>query len=164
MDVRWTDGTGLEHLWLQEGRAESLLIGPSYALRYVIEWCREWRVRRMLVEVLGGNRLELVGNGYGTWEGRPELEGCVDVDLSATPFTNTLPIRRLQLPVRETRDLRTVYVEAPGLAVFVDPQRYTRIGPRVYRYESLDSDFQRNLTVDGHGLVLDYPDMFRRLL
>lgn len=164
MVVRWTDGIGLEHLWLEEGRAESLLIGRDFGLRYVLEWCPEWRVRRLLVDVLGGRTVELLSDGYGTWEGRTELEGCVDVDLSATPFTNTLPIRRLRLSVRETRDLRTVYVRAPDLSVSVDPQRYTRLAPRTYRYESLDSDFCRELTVDSHGLVVDFPDMFRRVL
>ncbi|MFV2144347.1 putative glycolipid-binding domain-containing protein [Isoptericola sp. G70] len=29
-------------------------------------------------------------------------------------------------------------------------------------YESRDSDFRREITVDGDGLVVDYPGLFER--
>jgi hypothetical protein len=53
----------------------------------------------------------------------------------------------------------------PELTVTTDRQRYTCIEPnRRYRYESLDSDFTRDIEVDGHGLVVTYPDLFRRVM
>jgi hypothetical protein len=46
-----------------------------------------------------------------------------------------------------------------------DRQRYTCLEPlRAYRYESLDSDFVREIQVDQNGLVVTYPGLFRRLL
>ena len=43
--------------------------------------------------------------------------GCIDVDIRATPFTNTLPIRRLALQPGESRDLRMAFIDVPGLDV-----------------------------------------------
>ena len=44
-------------------------------------------------------------------------------------------------------------------------QRYTKLDPagRRYRYESVDSDFTRDIEVDEHALVVTYPGLFRRL-
>jgi len=48
--------------------------------------------------------------------------------------------------------------------VTIDPQRYTCLEPmRRYRYESLDSDFTREIEVDLDGLVVVYPGLFRRI-
>ena len=41
-------------------------------------------------------------------------------------------------------------------------QRYTRLGDRLWRYEGLFRDFVADLAVDDMGLVLDYPQLFRR--
>jgi len=82
-----------------------------------------------------------------------------------TPFTNTLPIRRLDLAEGQTADIRVVYVLLPELTITIDPQRYTclRRGGR-YRYESLDSDFVREIDIDTDGLVVTYPGLFRRVV
>jgi hypothetical protein len=53
----------------------------------------------------------------------------------------------------------------PSLNVTADPQRYTCLEPmRRYRFESLDSDFVREIEVDKNGLVVLYPGLFRRVL
>jgi len=89
----------------------------------------------------------------------------IDIDLSATPFTNTLPIRRLKLKAGQSAEIVTVYILVPALTITTDPQRYTCIEPlKRYRYESRDSDFRRDIEVDGRGLVVTYPGLFRRLL
>jgi uncharacterized protein len=58
-----------------------------------------------------------------------------------------------------------VYVRLPDFTVTIDPQRYTCLkrGWR-YRYESLDSDFTRDIDIDADGLVVTYPGLFRRVL
>ena len=94
----------------------------------------------------------------------PKLRGAIDVDISATPFTNTLPIRRLSMRLGQSEEILAVYVQVPSLAVSTDRQRYTCLeaGKR-YRYESVDSDFTRDIEVDEHGLVVNYPGLFRRV-
>jgi hypothetical protein len=89
------------------------------------------------------------------------------VDLLPTPFTNTLPIRRLRLAVGDSREILVAYVTVPGLELSAARQRYTRLEPRdgrdVYRFEGLGSGFVAEVTVDAEGLVVDYPGLFRRV-
>jgi hypothetical protein len=95
----------------------------------------------------------------------PRLAGAIDIDISITPFTNTLPVRRLRLKTGQSEDILAVYIQLPELTVTTDRQRYTCLEPnRRYRYESLDSDFTRDIEVDGHGLVVTYPGLFRRVM
>jgi hypothetical protein len=115
--------------------------------------------------------IELLANGEGRWNGRggeplPELDGCIDVDISATPFTNTLPIRRLGLEPGESEELVVTYVRVPELLVGPERQRYGCLEAQadggLYRFEALTSGFTAELPVDAEGLVIDYPGLFRR--
>jgi hypothetical protein len=94
---------------------------------------------------------------------RGDLSDAIDLDLAITPFTNTLPIRRLDLAVGDEGDVTAAYVSFPDLEVNIDEQRYTRLDEDVYLYESLDSDFSREITVDLDGIVVEYPGLFERL-
>ena len=179
--ARWQDwsGEGLEHLVLREAEdgvsAASVVLGPGgaevFAAAYRIVCDAGWQVRRLEVSLVGGDRgLELTRDGAGRWTDRsgtplPDLEGTIDVDLTVTPFTNTLPIRRLHLERGQSETIRVVYVEVPDLTVTIKRQRYTCLEPgRRYRFESLDSDFVREIDVDDDWLVLMYPGLFRRVL
>jgi hypothetical protein len=178
---RWQEwsGGGLQHLELSlegsEIHARAHVIGTDegtlFAARYHITCDLHWRARRLDAELLGGHpRIVLTSDGAGHWHDQaghalPELEGAIDVDLPITPFTNTLPIRRLGLAAGRSADLRVVYVRLTAASVTLDPQRYTCIEEsRRYRYESLDSDFEAEIGVDEDGLVLDYPGLFRRIV
>ncbi len=95
----------------------------------------------------------------------PHLNGAIDVDITATPFTNTLPIRRLGLEAGQSADIVVAYIDVPSLTVTADPQRYTCLEPmRRYRFESQGGDFVRDIEVDEHGLVVLYPGLFKRVL
>jgi len=176
--ARWREWSGncTERLILKENRegihAESVIISKDsdnpFAARYEIICDPEWRVRSAGVEILGEDRkIELTGDGKGNWSdesgARDELRGAIDTDITATPFTNTLPIRRLKLWKEQSADILTVYIHLPGLSITTDPQRYTFLeAGRLYRFESLDSDFARDIEVDADGLVLTYPGLFKR--
>ena len=179
--ARWQDwdGKGIEHLVLREGAravvVESVVAGSAdgapFALGYRIRCDNSWRVRSAEIAMVGENRkIEIVGDGKGKWSdasGRrlPKLAGAIDIDLSASPFTNTLPIRRLKLRTGQAAEIVTVYILVPALTLMTDPQRYTCLAPlKRYRYESIDSDFAREIEVDSRGLVVTYPGLFRRLL
>jgi hypothetical protein len=179
--VRWHDwsGKGIEHLVLSEGPdeilAEAIVLGTTenevFGARYRILCDKVWRVRKARVAQIGDdNIVELASDGAGNWvdgsaKPLPQLAGAIDIDISITPFTNTLPIRRLHLQAGESGEILAPYIQLPRLAVSTDRQRYTCLeSNRRYRYESLDSDFSREIDVDGHGLVVTYPDLFRRVL
>jgi uncharacterized protein len=180
----WT-GPGLEHLHLLQRQedivADGLILGVQeqtpFRLRYEIRCDLQWRVRAIQLSLLDGSShsLHFFADGAGNWttesgEALPSLKGCLDVDISATPFTNTLPIRRLALQPGSSATLGMVYFTIPQMHVEATQQRYTCLeitpaGGR-YRYESLVdgvSSFTADLPVDQDGLVLDYPELFRRV-
>src|SRR5438270_906381 len=111
-EVMWApwEQPGLEHLRLSRrdggAGADGLIIGigqgQAFRARYEVRCDARWRVREVRVALLGADRpdITLLGDGEGHWttaggDSVPALDGCLDVDISATPFTNTLPIRRL---------------------------------------------------------------------
>jgi uncharacterized protein len=177
--VRWisAEGEGAEYLSIRgtaEGiAAEGLVVGARhglpYGLRYRIACDARWRVREAVLSLAGEDRrLHLLADGEGNWrdgDGHPvaALQGCVDVDISATPFTNTLPIRRLGLQPGEAREVAVAYVAVPALTPEPVRQRYTCLGAGRYRYEGLFQGYMGELPVDADGLVLDYPGAFRRV-
>jgi len=179
VQARWAAeiGSGIEHLDLSVGNdgitAESVVIGDlsgsSYGLRYRLFCALDWSVRRLEIEVIGGEKLILAADGAGNWFSKTgalltELRGCIDVDIAATPFTNSFPIRRLDLAEGERQELPVVYIPAPSLKPEVVHQAYTCLeSGRRYLYQGLDTDFEAELTVDDDGLVHHYPGLFRRV-
>ena len=154
-------------------RRSSVVICPGdkpFAVRYRVVWDAAWLTRRVEVEMIGTEaRLVLTSDGRGNWakDGRPmpELHGAIDPDLTITPFTNTLPIRRLRLKKGQSADIATAFIEFPQLKLINDPQRYACLEDgRRYLLKSRDSDFKRELEIDGDGLVASsYPGLFRML-
>ena len=185
VEAMWTpwEGRGWEHLRLRIGEsgieADGVVVGEedgvAFRARYVIRCDPGWRTREMIVDPLDGrSSLHLRSDGEGSWSdasGRsiPEQKGCVDVDLSVTPFTNTLPIRRLGLREEESSEIVAVYVNVPNMRLDTSRQRYTCLERNaeggLYRYEDegLFRGFTADLMVDADGLVLDYPGIFRRM-
>ena len=183
-EVMWApwEGPGLEHLRLvtSEGGAvvaNGLVIGLEagrpFRIGYEIRCDRRWRVREVRAAAPDSERpvLELLADGEGRWKRRggeplPELDGCIDVDISTTPFTNTLPIRRLGLEAGESEELVVAYILVPELLIGPERQRYGCLEARaeggIYRFEALPSGFTAELPVDSEGLVIDYPELFRR--
>src|SRR3954468_20416305 len=121
--ILWTPwaGPGLEHLRMVQHDdlilADGLIIGVAeedgrpFRARYTIQCDARWHVRELRIDMLdaANRRLDLMSDGAGPGAdgGRAPLPGlvsCFDVDISATPFTNSLPIRRLALPPGATAD------------------------------------------------------------
>lgn len=178
--ARWQEwsSNGIEHLVLRERRdrivAESVISvteeAHHFAVLYRIECDASWRVKTAHARVIGADAaIDLTSDGAGRWRNAtglalPDLDGAIDVDLSITPFTNTLPIRRLALTEGQHADIRVVYLHFPDLNPTIDRQRYTCLTRNRYRYESLDSEFTRDIDIDADGLIVTYPGLFRRVL
>ena len=178
--ARWKDwsGSGMEHTVIQVSRdaisIEGTVIsggdGDPFAVRYRLGCGGVWTLRGAEIHLAGdAGSLRLGSDGRGKWKdgtGKTlkHLEGAIDIDLSVSPLTNTLPIHRLRLATGKSHDILAAYVHFPDLTVTIDPQRYTCLEPmRRYRYESLDSDFTREIEVDSNGLVVVYPGLFKRI-
>jgi uncharacterized protein len=178
-DLYWRALTwrALEHLHLREDgsgvHADSLIVGSlddsPLRLRYDVECDRDWRTTAIRVSDLNGDEHVVLTHTDDTgWRDasgndRPELADAIDVDIAATPFTNALPIRRLRLQTGQAQEITVVFIAvAPSLSFRPLRQRYTRLAGDRYLYESLESDFKRELLVDPNGLVIDYPGFWRR--
>lgn len=143
--------------------------GSDFRLRYVIECDRAWRTRRAVVdgEVDGRPvRCALSATGTGEWSqddvSLPALLGALDVDLGFTPATNTLPIRRLELPIGDSASVRSAWLRFPELRVEPLEQTYTREAERVFRYQALvdGQQFSARLDTDAFGRVLRYENLW----
>lgn len=186
-DIYWSPWNvpGLEHLRLTLGErgaiADGMILrlheGMAIRARYRVEADATWLTRtvRLAVHYPESRILQLEGDGDGHWQRdgapAPDLDGCLDVDIEVTPFTNTLPIRRLGLGLGDRVPIRVVYLALlPALALHPAEQCYTcldRIAHGgMYRYESMQANavtFAADLPVDSDGVVHDYPGQFRRV-
>ncbi|MEV0269375.1 putative glycolipid-binding domain-containing protein [Hamadaea sp. NPDC050747] len=159
----------------------------AYACRYELSADGRWASSRLDVTVEGPGflrtlKMERAGGRWrittsergnlnavlptaplaGTEE--PErLTDALDVDLYASPLTNTLPIRRLNLlgkPAGTSTTIVAAWVLLPSLAVVPSEQTYTVLGDGLIRYAS--GTFTADLTVDEGGYVVTYPGLAER--
>jgi uncharacterized protein len=183
-EVMWRawEESGLGHLRLAvpnggviaDGIVLGLAEGCPFRLAYEVRCDAYWRVRYARVGVPGEPpKTELLSDGEGNWatsDGRAVayLEGCGYVDISETPYTNTLPIRRLGLAPGESAEICVAYFDGTELQPWPGPQRYTCLQKAsdggLYRFVSLDGGFTADLAVDADGLVFDYPGLFKRAM
>ena len=183
----WTDlgGPGMEHLKLTsdgEGYlADGMYVGRNdgttpYRLHYEIRIDPTWQMRSLALRLMdgpdGSDEIMLTVDEKCNWrngagDSIPSLEGCHEVDIFASPFTNTLPIRRLGLMAGESAEISVAYIDAPGLEPRPVRQRYQCIRPfgtdnGLYGYEALfRAGSAVEIEVDSDGLVIDYPGSFK---
>jgi uncharacterized protein len=154
-------------MWENEAWTVSGVVSRE-RVQYVLRINANWQVRQFLLfRDLDDPDLWLGTDGHGRWgemngAHRPELDGCYDIDLPCTPFTNTLPIRRLPLLVGHTADVPVVYVDPETLETQRDLQRYTRVSEHRWHFQQMATGFAADFDVDDYGLVRDYPSLFRR--
>lgn len=100
----------------------------------------------------------------------PGLKDCMDVNIGITPATNARPIKRLRLSGGASQVIFAAYVPLPeqingDFLLHHAAQRYTWRKPdKLYRYEDLSRNITAELDVDEDGLVVDYPNIFRRVV
>ena len=176
------DTQGMEHLHLtenQHGIAASGLIlvveeNVPYRIKYTVHCDISWHVREVHVALLDTNipAVHLRADSKGHWttdthEKLPLLDGCIDVDISATPFTNTVAIQRLQLGLDEVAEITVAYINVPTMQLSAVEQRYTCLASDEdggsYQYAGYPSGYQAELTVDRDKLVIAYPELFMRV-
>ncbi|MEZ5779990.1 MAG: putative glycolipid-binding domain-containing protein [Paracoccaceae bacterium] len=139
--------------------------GRRYGAFYRLRLTPTWVFREITIKRTDGTAWTLAADGAGAWRDGagavlPDLGGAIDIDLSGSPLTNTLPIRRVALSQDEPRTFEMAWIPLDTLAPFRDVQTYTRLDPAHYRYQSSDGSFEAVLTVDQDGFVTDYPGLF----
>ncbi|WP_338747855.1 putative glycolipid-binding domain-containing protein [Janibacter alittae] len=159
--------------WTVHG-TEVLVGEETLACTFRVRLDPDWHTREVEVAAVdaSGERRLVLGASDGRWEVDgvydPGLDGCVDVDVAATPLTNAFPIRRLaSLPPGESRTSPVAWVEVPSLRVRRVDQTYQRLSPAANggaQWEYGDPDHGTfRLTVDEGGVVIDYEGFARRI-
>jgi hypothetical protein len=91
----------------------------------------------------------------------PDLRGCDDIDLSFSPATNLLPIRRLKLAVGAQASVRAAWLRFPAVTLESLDQTYERVSESRYRYESGGGSFVAMLETNAAGFVTRYPGLWQ---
>ncbi len=151
----------------------SSIIGISANLFYKIEYRisinQYWETVYFEIKSQLYNTVELIDfrkEGKDCWyvNGQPDekFNGCIDIDISLTPFTNTLPINRLKLSEKEDEQIKVLYIDVLGRKIMPVIQKYTKLSSTEYKYENVPNDFESFISVDDLGLVVKYPGLFER--
>jgi uncharacterized protein len=107
------------------------------------------------IEVDAGRSWMLNGRLYR------DLQGCDDIDLSFSPATNLLPIRRTQLAVGAQASVRAAWLRFPVVTLEPLDQIYERVSESRYRYESGGGSFVAMLETNAVGFVTQYPGLWQ---
>lgn len=153
--------------WVLDGSAVFLYERTPCRLEYFIECDEDWRTATTSISGWVGEEvidLEIEADPGECWtingHAVPEAEGCLDIDLNFSPSTNLLPIRRLNLAIGQTANVRAAWLRFPSFKLEPLEQIYTRLSENIYRYESADGSFVREIEVNRFGLVINYPDFW----
>jgi hypothetical protein len=151
--------------WLLEGCAVFAHEEGPACLRYAVELAPDWTAMGGTVRGFVGGR----GVGHemrrddGEWvlDGArvPGLDGLVDLDFGFTPATNLPQVRRLDLGVGQTAELRVAWFD-PGAGLSPLAQRYKRVDARGFRYASPRHAYEASLRLAQNGFVESYPGLW----
>ncbi len=143
--------------------------GPAH-IEYAVSCDRAWRPKATHIHLRQGRRrrflkIDIAEDGAWTVDGFPrrDLTGFTDVDLNMSPSTNTLAIKRLNLPVGGSQEIEVGWIVFPDLEVRAVQQRYERLSESRYRFESLHNNFVAEFDVDDRLIVTDYPGFSQRV-
>jgi hypothetical protein len=164
----------------------------DYSTSWALETGSGWVTERLEVGVTGyawWRHLTLTRDPDGHWTSEaetggdadlpapgiadaPSIDGALDCDLALCPVTNSMPILRLGLldAVAPETELVMAWVDLPSLRVIRSDQVYSGVrrfdageGNALVRYQSANRSFIADLTVDEDGIVIDYPQLARRI-
>lgn len=141
----------------------------AHIVEYKILMDTHWATRKLSIVMDETHSLGLISDGEGNWFDEKgtsinQLKGAIDIDISATPFSNSLPINRMNWNINQQEQFHMVYISVPTLEVKKVPQTYQyvdRKGPlRYFKYRCYE--YETTIGVDENGLVVSYPEIFSR--
>ncbi len=162
--------SALEDGWRLTGRADVRFAEGPTKFSYRIDCNRAWEPREAeitLRDASGPRRIGIEVTEDLVWTvgglRNAELRGCTDLDLAATPATNTLTLKRLGLEVGESRELLAAWILFPDIVPIAARQRYTRVSEHLYHFEAPLNGFVSDFEVDDDAVVTHYPATWDRI-
>nr|WP_199082015.1 putative glycolipid-binding domain-containing protein [Pedobacter sp. ASV19] len=165
----WKGNHSLEVFTLEQSDSGfiggGIVTSEDYKVRYQVITDAFWRVCEIRIEDIDRPWLKLyfTRTEDDLWYDAesvlvPELSGCQEVDISITPFTNTLALKKLSND--RPNKFKVAYIRIPEFSYSAVEQVYQALGSGRYRYENLDTRFSAELIADEFGLVSVYPGLF----
>lgn len=156
--------------YLTKGQITGEVKGIPVNISYQLHIDTAWSIRSVLIQVESDSsfNLSFYKNENNEWVDinrklLSDFTGCQDIDISLTPFTNTLPINRLKLAQGQSEEIKLIYFNLPMPEYKPVRQRYTNLGRGSYKYENLETGFTSILEVDEKGIVINYPGIWQRI-
>lgn len=155
--------------WKMKGHITGEARGLPVHVSYEVEVDESWNTRMVKVNRLSNNsKVIVLKRGSNNWYDEagkhlPALDECADIDISLTPSTNTLPIKRLTLPKGSSKEIRVAYLDLLTFEVLPLQQRYTNLGNNFYRYENPSSGFNADIETDENAFVIRCPGVWERI-
>ena len=140
----------------------------SYSIDYTLKINLNWEIQSFeiythvdtLKSIIQGNKID------STWEINKELRNefsNIDfIDISLSPFTNTLPINNLNIGIGDETTIKVIYLNILENKIEVLQQKYIRIAECKYKFENIPNDFEAEIEVDEYGFVMYYPELFKQ--
>ncbi len=119
----------------------------AHIVEYKIDLDANWFTKKLRIVMDDHNSLNLMSDGKGTWfdkDGKviDKLKGAIDIDISATPFSKSLPINRIDWFLNQQEHFEMVYISIPSLEIKKIPQFYKYIRTtgnlRYFKYRCYD--------------------------
>jgi len=158
----------VEQGWLLIGHARFRDDLGYAALDYTVRCDENWRTISADVAGLHGD-LEVrvrIEHGSEGWilngDVQPDVEAAHDLDLSFTPATNLMPLRRLRASGRSDLRLQAAWLRYPQAVLHPLDQTYLvhKDGGKI-SYASAQNGFATMLEVDETGFVTLYPELWQ---
>lgn len=167
----------IEHLQVSEGGGiydvhssiSGFSQGKNYNVKYRAEISEDWMVMNFQIAfTVNGKVQEITGvREAGNWningEPDPRFADFCFIDISLSPFTNTLPINNLDMVVGQEQEIAVMYIDILNAEVTPVRQRYCKLSETIFRYENVSDDFRADIQVDEYGFVTFYPGLFERV-
>ncbi|WP_306112378.1 MULTISPECIES: putative glycolipid-binding domain-containing protein [Roseovarius] len=156
-----------DHGWLLVGHARFHDDDGFAALDYVVRCTEDWQTLDAdIAGTHGESEVRLhIDHRNGEWllneTPQPGLEDATDIDLSFTPATNLMPLRRLAKQQDDTLTTRAAWLYYPAATLAPLDQTYQRTHTYgIMEYRAEQTDYSTTLEVNDAGFVTDYPDLW----
>jgi uncharacterized protein len=153
--------------WTLRGAAVFRLGDAAANLSYAVRCDREWQtLSGRILGVIGERpiayRIAREDSGFWVLNGDsvPDLERLGDLDLSFTPATNLLQIRRVALPVGQAVSLPAAWFNLEAGALTALEQVYERRSELTLYYRAPNVGYEGLLELAPNGFIRRYPGLW----
>ena len=161
-----------DHGWMLVGHARFRAKDTGFsALDYVVRCDTGWQtISADIAGMQEGLEVNLrVVKENDTWLLNDVVQlgvnGATDLDLSFTPATNLMPLRRLMASGEASEITRAAWLRYPRADLQTLDQTYGRTGHAgTYSYKAKQTGYATRLRADDIGFVTSYPDLWEGMV